>query len=110
MNYGDDRILFLIKDDEILFHSSVLTSHEMWARDELGLKRAKFKKMVHGFCLKEGKGWEVITHLEGDAPDGGRCVAEVNKFAPQIMKKCKTKHLKVFAGNDYYNLDSKKVN
>ncbi|GBU27790.1 hypothetical protein R84B8_01331 [Treponema sp. R8-4-B8] len=104
---SDDGFMFLIRDDKVLFSDySVFLQHEDWAKS-LGIVDDEFNNMVRGTCAKtEGK-WRAIFYYNYDREDG-RCAAAARKFAPVIMKYCKTSSLEILSDEEPFTIHKEK--
>ncbi|MDR2598037.1 MAG: hypothetical protein LBC76_12050 [Treponema sp.] len=103
---SDNKILFLIHNGEILFNdSSHFLYHKDWAKT-IGIVNDEFSNTVRGTCKKvEGK-WHADFYYDYDREDG-RCAAAARKFAPEIMKICKTSSLEIFSDEEPFTIRKK---
>jgi len=100
---SDDKFLFLIYNDEILFNNCVdILCHKDWAKT-LGIVGDEFCNIVRGKCVKADGKWHADFYYDYDREDG-RCAAAARKFAPVIMKKCKTSSLEVLSDEEPFTI------
>jgi len=76
--------------------------HKDWA-ESLGVEEKDFNYMIRGVAVKDEGHWSAYFHNNYDIDDG-RCTAAANKFAPELMKFCKTEALEVFADTDPFTI------
>ena len=100
---SDKRMMFLIHDDKILFNDNPdFLYHKDWAKS-LGIVDNDFSNTVRGTCTKiEGK-WRADFYYDYDREDG-RCAAAARKFAPEIMKFCKTNSLEIMSDEEPFTI------
>jgi len=92
-----EKVLFLIHDDKILFRKNY-SSHENWAKD-LGISEEEFKFIVRGVAIKDKGHWSAYFHSNNEQNDG-RSSAAARKFAPELMARCRTATLEIFADEE----------
>ena len=103
----DNKYMFIIHDDEILFNDySDFLFHKDWAKS-LGIVGEEFSNAVRGKCMKLDGKWHADFYYDYDREDG-RCAAAARKFAPEIMKFCRTKTLEILSDEEPFTL--KKLN
>ncbi|MCL1958855.1 MAG: hypothetical protein FWF68_04570 [Spirochaetes bacterium] len=104
---SDNKILFLIHDGEILFNDgSYFLYHKDWAKT-LGIVDNEFSNTVRGTCKKVDGKWHADFYYDYDREDG-RCAAAARKFAPVIMKTCKTSSLEIFSDEEPFIIRKEK--
>jgi len=100
---SDKKFIFLIHDDNILFHDySEFVHHKDWAKT-LGIVDDEFNNMVRGTCVKVDGKWHADFYYDYDREDG-RCAAAARKFAPAIMKYCRTNSLEVLSDEEPFTV------
>jgi hypothetical protein len=100
---SDNKLLFIIYNDEILFNDcSAFLYHKDWAKS-LGIVDDEFNNMVRGNCVKTDGKWHADFYYDYDREDG-RCAAAARKFAPEIMKKCKANSLEILSDEEPFTL------
>jgi len=97
---GVRKVLFLIKDDEILLREDDGMVHKRWA-NSLGISREDFNYTVRGSIVQDEGYWSALFYYNYDKNDG-RCAAAARKFAPQIMKYCKTDRLEIWSDEEMF--------
>ncbi|WP_461257879.1 hypothetical protein [Treponema sp. R80B11-R83G3] len=96
---SDNEFMFIINGDELLFNDySVFLQHKDWA-ESLGIVEDEFNNMVRGTCAKTDGKWYANFYYNYDREDG-RCAAAARKFAPAIMKYCKTNSLEILSDEE----------
>jgi len=95
------KVYFLIKDDEILMRTDCVV-HKNWA-ESLGIDENDFNFIIRGTAVRDEGHWSAYFHNNFDIDDG-RCTAAASKFAPELMKFCKTDALEVFADTDPFTV------
>ena len=97
------KFMFLIHDGEILFNDcSAFLCHKDWAKS-LGIVGDEFSNMVRGKCVKVDEKWHADFYYDYDREDG-RCAAAARKFAPEIMKLCKTSSLEILSDEEPFTV------
>jgi len=100
---SEKKFMFIIYDDKILFNDySVFLFHKDWAKS-LGIVGEEFSNAVRGKCMKIDGKWHADFYYDYDREDG-RCAAAARKFAPEIMKFCKTKSLEILSDEEPFTL------
>jgi len=107
MHSSDKKIIFLIYDDQILFNDhSELVQHKDWAKT-LGIVDDDYNNMVRGTCVKIDGKWRADFYYDYDREDG-RCAAAARKFAPDIMKHCRTTTLEILSDEEPFTVKKEK--
>jgi len=100
---SDNKFMFLIHDDELLFNEySDSLCHRDWAKS-LGIVDDEFSNTVRGTCVKIDGKWHIDFYYDYDREDG-RCAAAARKFAPVFMKFCKTNSLEIFSDEEPFTI------
>jgi len=98
-----NKYMFLIHGDEVFFKDySVFLQHKDWAMS-LGITEDEFNYTIRGSCTKIDGKWYANFYCEYDREDG-RCAAAARKFAPVIMKHCKTNSLEVSSDEEPFTI------
>ncbi len=98
-----EKFIFLIHDDKILFNDfSECVQHKDWAKT-LGIVGDEFNNMVRGTCVKIERKWHADFYYDYDLGDG-RCAAAARKFAPAIMKHCRTSSLEILSDEEPFTI------
>jgi len=97
---GVRKVVFLIKDDQILLREDDGLLHEQWAKS-LGIDKDDFNYVVRGSIVQDEGRWSALFYYNYDKNDG-RCAAAARKFAPEIMKYCKTDRLEIWSDEEMF--------
>jgi len=101
------KFIFIIYDDKIIFNDfSEFLCHKDWAKT-LGIVDEDFNNMVRGTCAKVDGKWHADFYYDYDREDG-RCAAAARKFAPEIMKHCKTSTLEILSDEEPFTIQKQK--
>jgi len=102
----ENKFLFLIHDDKVFFRDySVFLLHKDWAKS-LGIDENEFFYTIRGTCTKIDGKWLANFYCDLDEEDG-RCAAAARKFAPEIMKYCKTDFLEILSDEEPFTISKK---
>jgi len=96
-----EKVIFLIHDDKILF-KNIHTSHVDWAKS-LGISDEDFKFVIRGVAIKDEGHWSAYFHYDNEQNDG-RCSAAANKFAQELLSRCKAGKIEVFADEESFTI------
>jgi len=101
------KFLFLIHNHKILFNDCTeFLYHKDWAKS-LGIVGDEFSNMVRGKCVKIDGKWHADFYYDYDKEDG-RCAKAARKFAPVIMKQCKTSSLEIISDEEPFTIKKNK--